>query len=401
VTQPAPQTAGPLSGLRIVDLTTVLMGPLATRILGDLGADVVRVEAPGGDELRNLGPKRSDHMGWFTLNLQRNKRSIVLDLKSDADREQFLELIAVADVCVTNLRASAIERLKITYAHLSRVNPDLIYCVANGFGSDGPYADRTAYDDVIQSVSGLASVAGWQHDSPEYMPTLIADKVAALHIVYAVLAAVVQRATVGGGDLVEVPMAEALASFTLVEHLAGHTFQPAAGPIGYERLRSRHRRPRRASDGWICVLPYTDRNWVDFLTEAGRPDAAHDERFRDRATRTLNGGALYQIVDDVLRTRTVAEWLTACEALSVPAAPVNELEDLADDPHFAAVGLLTDADHPTEGRYRRIKNPVRFARSTNVYAPAPKLGQNNEEVRAEVRVLLARRRRSTSPPDAL
>lgn len=376
--------SGPLDGYRVVDLTSVLMGPLATRILGDLGADVIRVEPTDGDMLRRLGPKRSEDMGWFVLNLQRNKRSVALDLRSDEGATALRDLLAGADAFVTNLRRRALDRLGLDPATVAALNPRLVQCVANGFGSTGPYADRTAYDDVVQSMSGIAALPEWFGEPPRFVPTVLGDKVAGLHIVYAVVAALLRRERTGIGEHIEVPMAECLAAFTLVENLAGHTLVPPEGPIGYDRMRTPHRRPRAAADGWFCFLPYSDRNWHDFLTAAGRPDLADDPRFATRASRHEHADEVWHEIDVVLAARTVAEWLEECERLSVPAAPINRLEELSDDPHFAAVGLLRTVEHPTEGPYRLVMDPVRFSGGDGgLRRPAPALGQHTAELLAE------------------
>jgi crotonobetainyl-CoA:carnitine CoA-transferase CaiB-like acyl-CoA transferase len=376
---------GPLDGLRVIDLTTVLMGPYATRILGDLGADVIRVESPAGDELRNVGPRRSPGMGWFTLNLQRNKRSVVLDLKSPEGRSRMDELLATADIFVTNLRSRAIDAMGLSADRLTSRHPELIYCIANGFGSDGPYRDRAAYDDVVQAVSGIATLHEFGGGDPKYIPTVIADKVAALHIVYAVLAAVVQRGSTGAGAVIEVPMAECVASFNLVEHLSGAVFEPPLGGYGYDRIKSPHRRPRRARDGWICVLPYTDQNWHDFFVASGLTSLADDSRMATRRGRNDHADELYRHFDAAIAERTVTEWLDLCEAHSIPAAPVRHLDELMSDEHFQTVGLLTQSEHPTEGAYQWILDPIRFngARS-GPRRPAPRLGEHNGELFGEL-----------------
>ena len=375
---------GPLAGYRVIDLTSVLMGPLATRILGDLGADVVRVEPPEGDDLRRLGPMRSEKMGWFVLNLQRNKRSVALDLKSADGAAAMRDLLGTADGFVTNLRGAALGRLGLDPDACAALNPRLVYCIANGFGSAGPYADRTAYDDVVQAASGLASLTEWFDEPPRFVPSVVGDKIAALHIVYALTAALLRRERTGVGERVEVPMAECLAAFNLAEHLAGHTFSPPEGEIGYDRVRSPHRRPRRAADGWFCFLPYTNRNWRDFLDAVGRPDLAADPRFATRTSRATHADQVWDEIDDILETRPVQEWIRLCERLSVPAARINRLDELDEDPHFHAVGLLRTVEHPSEGPYRSIMDPVRFSGGEGgLRRHAPRLGQHTDELLRE------------------
>lgn len=384
-TDPAPTPTGPLAGIRIIDLTTVVMGPMATKALGDLGADVIRIEPPDGDFMRDFEPKRNPGMSGFSMNVNRNKRSVALDLKTDPGRNALLDLVATADVFVTNLRLRALRSLGITADDLLARRPDLVYCSATGFGSDGPYADKAAYDDVIQAASGMASMFAWADDEPAFIPSVIADKIASLHITYAILAALVQRAGTGRGDVIEVPMAESLAVFNLVEHLQGHTFDPPLGRFSYQRLMTRNRRPRRSADGWVCLLPYSDRNWQDFFRIAGLDAAAADPRFATVNARIDNVDALYGLLDEVTATKTTAEWMALCDHHSIPAAPVVELEHLAEDPHFAAVGLIEDHVHPTEGPYRAARSPLRFRSGDPGLRHHPaRLGQHNQEVLAEL-----------------
>lgn len=370
-----------MRGVRVVDLTTVVMGPLSTRALGDLGADVIRVEAPGGDFMRDFEPKRNPKMSAFSMNVNRNKRSVVLDLKDPVGRQAMLDLVASADVFVSNVRPKALAGLKLSDSDLRAVQPELIYCSATGFGSDGPYADKAAYDDVIQAASGMASMFAWHGQEPSYMPAIIADKVAALHITYAVLAALYRKATTGKGDFIEVPMAESLASFNLVEHLNGHTFEPKQEPFSYPRLRTQHRKPRKTADGWACILPYSDQNWIDFFRLAGLENEADDPRFATVNARVANVDALYSLLDDAVRSKTTAEWMSICDDYSIPAAPVVDLENLADDPHFKAVGLVHEAQHPTEGPYRVVRDPLRFKSGLpGVHQPAAGLGQHTASI---------------------
>jgi crotonobetainyl-CoA:carnitine CoA-transferase CaiB-like acyl-CoA transferase len=324
-------------------------------------------------------------MSAMSLALNRNKRSIALDLKAPAGRDALLDLVATSDVFVTNMRPKALARLGLTDTDLRSRRPDLIYCSATGFGSDGPYADKAAYDDVIQAVSGLASLAAWFGDRPAYLPSIIADKITALHITYAILAALYHRAMTGEGNAIEVPMAEAMAAFNLVEHLGGHTFEPPVGQFSYQRVRSKHRRPRRSADGWVCILPYSDRNWRDFFELAGRPDLADDERFTSINARLANVDSLYGMLDEMVAARSTSEWLELCDRLSIPAVPVVELERVGEDPHFAAVELIGEHRHPTEGRYRMARDPIRYASgNTGVVRHAPRLGEHTAEVLAEL-----------------
>ncbi len=380
-----PSSTGPLNGVRILDLTTVVMGPLATRALADMGADVIRVEAPGGDFMRDFEPKRSPQMSAFSMNVNRNKRSIALDLKSEAGRDALLDLAETCNAFVTNLRPRALHSLRLTDADLRARREDLVYCSATGFGSDGPYAEKAAYDDVIQAASGLASMFAWMGDEPAYIPSIVADKVASLHITYSVAAALYNQAVNGQGEYIEVPMAESLASFNLVEHLAGHTDRRPVGEFSYLRLRTKHRKPRRSADGWVCLLPYSDQNWADFFRLSGMEQYADDPRFATVNARIENVDALYALLEEVVGSKTTAEWMKVCDDHSIPAAPVVNLEDIADDPHFEAVGLIEHHEHPTEGPYRVVRDPVMF-RSGNpgLYHHAAALGEHTAEVLTEI-----------------
>lgn len=378
---PAP---GPLAGVRIADLTTVVMGPLGTRMLGDMGADVIRVEAPDGDVIRHYKPLRSPAMSAFSINLNRNKRSIVLDLKSPEGRQAVLALLATCDVFVTNMRRSALERLGLTEAHVREVRPDIIYCVANGYDSDGPKADHAAYDDVIQAASGVSDMFSWFGGEPQLMPTILADKVTGVHVAFAIAAALHGRAVTGQGSTLEVPMAETMAAFNLVEHLGGHAFEPRES-FSYSRIMTPYRKPRRTSDGWIVLLPYSRDNWEAFWTHGGRPEFVGDPRFATAAARVEHADTLYSLMDDVVQHRTTADWLQYCEEHSIPCAEVLDLRTIADDPHFSAVELLKESQHPTEGAYRYARDPIKVdGQHTPLRHHAPRLGQDTEAILAEL-----------------
>ncbi len=380
------RSAGPLEGVRVIDLTTVVMGPFATRILGDMGADVIRVESPMPDMMREFDPKRSPAMSGFTLNLNRNKRSVVLDLKSDAGHRAIVDLVASADVFVSNLRPVALAKLGLADADLRTVRADLVYCSAVGFATGGPRSGQAAYDDVIQAVSGTASMFAWTSGQPALAPTILADKISALHIAYAISASLHHRAVTGEGDTIEVPMAEVMAAFNLVEHLNGHTFEPKQGEFSYARVRTPLRRPRRSADGWIVILPYTDANYRAFFGAVDRADLIDDERYSSVNARIRNVEALYGLVEAFAGMKTTEEWLEICEAASIPCAPVVSLEHIEDDPHFAAVGLIEIDEHPTEGTYRVVHDPVRFAsrQGSEVRRHAPRHGADTAEVMSAV-----------------
>ncbi len=376
---------GALSGVRVIDLTTVLMGPMATRMLGDHGADVIRVESLAGDSTRNGLPARHDGMSGFSLNLQRNKRSLSVDLKNPDGREIMDRLVETADVLVTNMRAAALQRLGLDAATLRKRDPNLIHCVANGFGSTGPYRDRAAYDDAIQAASGVAGLIASARGRPDYVPIVIADKITALYIVQAVMAAVLHRERAGVGQAIEVPMFETMVSFNLVEHMRGAAFEPPLGPFGYARLMSEFRRPVQTADGYMCLLPYTDANWQAFFEFVGRPDLLDEPRFATHNDRIQNIDGLYELMGQLAGEHTTAEWMDFCNDASIPAAPVMDLADVDADPHLAAVDLISTRDHPTEGSYRYVRDPITYsASSTELRHHAPRLGEHAGAILGEL-----------------
>lgn len=378
-----PQT--PLAGIRICDLTTVVMGPLATRMLADMGADVIRVETPSGDIIRDYTPMRSPQMSAFSMNLNRNKRSITLDLKTDAGREALADLIKTCDVFVTNMRRAALDRLGLDESGVRELRSDIVYCVANGFGSAGPRADEAAYDDVVQAASGLAGMFAWMGDEPQLVPSIYADKITGTHIAFAIAAAIYGRSQSGVGASIEVPMAETMAAFNLVEHLGGLTYEPPEGEFSYQRVRNPNRRPRRTKDGWMVIMPYNTSNWHDFWDVGGRSDLQDDKRFQTHGDRAKNAVALYATVDPIALFLTTDEWLEFCAERSIPAAAVLDLEEIQDDEHFAAVGLLQDDVHPTEGPYRWVRSPIIFdGKPSTLERHAPRLGADTADVFAEI-----------------
>lgn len=373
-----PQT--PLEGIRILDLTSVIMGPLATRILGDLGADVIKIEPPEGEMLRSAEGARISPM---MLNLYRNKRSVVLDLKAAEGRRALEALIPTADVFVHNLRPKVMERLGFTYAAVEALNPSIIYCAACGFGSDGPYAEKPAYDDLIQAASGFASTAVPLTGEPAYAPAIICDKLAAQAIAQTVLAALLHRERGAGGQAIEVPMFETAIDFNLVEGFGGRVYEPPRGPPGYARLQTRERRPFRTADGYACILPYSARNWCDFLDFIGRSE--WKDRVGSAEARLSNIEGLYGVIREAAVKRSTAEWLAFCDGADIPCMPVLDLGELAEDPHVETVGLMEITDHPTEGAYRALRPPVRFSAAPyRLRRHAPALGAHTQEVLAEV-----------------
>jgi len=375
---------GPLTGVRVLDLTTVIMGPFATHILADLGADVIKIESPEGDSLRHYEPLRSPGMSGNVLNLHRNKRSIVLDLKRPECRAALDRLIERADVFVHNLRANAIGRLGYDYERVRTINSNIVYCGAYGFGAKGPYADKPAYDDLIQAGSGVAALFGQVHGEPAYVPTVICDKLAGQAIAYSVMAALYQVARGGGGQAIEVPMLETTIEFNLAEHMFGAAFVPPLSRPGFTRLLTRSRKPYRTQDGYACILPYSDQNWRDFYEFTGRVEFKSDARFKRLSDRVQNISVLYQMLEEEAVKHTTQEWMRFCDRVNIPCMPVLSLDNVADDPHVKAVELFSTAEHPSEGRYRMVRRPVSFSRAPfRVRRHAPRLGEHTRSVLEE------------------
>jgi crotonobetainyl-CoA:carnitine CoA-transferase CaiB-like acyl-CoA transferase len=370
-----PAATGPLAGLRVLDLTSVIMGPFATQILGDLGADVVSIEDVGGDTNRAMGPGPHPQFSGTTLNLLRNKRNVSLDLKHPDGREAFLRLVERSDVMVTNLRPGPLARLRLDYDHVRARRPDIVFCAAHGWPSDSERADAPAYDDVIQAATGIADVFTRARGEPLLVPSIIADKVCGLTIVYSVLAAIRHRDRTGEGQRLEVPMVDAVRAFMLVEHGSGGIPVPPAAPPGYPRILTPNRKPQRTTDGWINVLPYSQQHFQDLFAHGGHPEWA-DERVRGR-NRITHADTLYRDVAAILATNTTAYWMAFCDAEGIPASRVVTLEEL--------VAELPIADHPAAGRYRQTPSPVRFsATPPSVRRHAPTIGQHGDEVMAEL-----------------
>lgn len=366
--------------MRVLDLTSVLMGPFATRILGDMGADVIKIEPPEGDMLRSAEGAR---LSPVMMNLYRNKRSVVLDLKSEDGKAALRAMIATADVLVHNLRPHVMERLGFTYETVRALNPDIVYCAAIGFGSAGPYSEKPAYDDLIQAASGFAAANLPLTGQPAYAPAAICDKLVGQAIVYAILGALLQRARGGGGQAVEVPMFEVAVDFNLVEGLGGAVYVPQRGPSGWPRMKTIERRPFRTADGFACILPYSTRNWFAFFDAVGLPD--WKGLYRDASTRMEQIETLYAMIREKAPTRTTAEWAEFCDSADIPFMPVMDVADIARDPHVQAVNLMPIVEHPTEGPYHAVSQPIRFGGAPfAVRRHAPSLGQHTREILAEI-----------------
>lgn len=367
----------PLAGIRVLDLTSVVMGPYATQLLGDLGADVITVEPGRGETNRAMGPGPTPQLSGISLNLLRNKRNVSINFKRPEGRLALLDIAETCDVFITNLRPGTIARAGLTYQDIKERRPDVVYCQAHGYPSDSAHADDPAYDDVIQAQTGIADATARVTGQPMVSATLLADKVCGLTIVYAVLAALYRRSVTGSGDHIEVPMAETVAAFTLVEHGAAAIPRPPLGPAGYPRILTPNRRPWPTKDGWMMVLPYTKEHYDSIFTEVGRDDLLGDERYSTGRKRIANSSFLYDTVGRILQSRTTGEWVTFFREHDVPAAEVGDLEDI--------VEKLPEAEHPHAGTYKVIPPPVRFAEAPqSVRRPAPLVGEHTDEVLAEV-----------------
>jgi len=383
--------AGPLAGVRIVDLTTMLMAPYATQILGDMGADVIKVESPEGDALRGIGPLRNPGMGAIALQVNRSKRSIVLDLKTPEGLEAVRDLLKGADVLVYNLRPQSMARLGLGYDAVRSLNPKIIYAGLYGFGQDGPYAALPAFDDLIQgmvAVPWLAQQAkgGAAGGEPAYAPTAIVDRGVALWAVGQISAALYHRAQAGEGQKIDMPMFEMMAGFVLGDHLAGEAFDPPLGPAGYVRMLNKHRHPFRTKDGYLCAMIYTDKHWRAFFRALGREaEFDADARYRSMTTRTQHIETLYGELAELLLTRTRDEWLRLFAQADVPATPLHDLDSLLHDPHLAAIGFFGVEEHPSEGRLRTMAYPSAWsATQPGATRHVPRLGEHSLEVLREI-----------------
>ena len=378
---------GPLAGYRILDLTAVVLGPLATQVLGDYGADIIKVEPTTGDQMRANGVSKTRGMSSIFLAINRNKRSLAVDLKTPEGLDAIMRLLPTIDAVVHNMRVPAIERLGLGYEAVRRIKPDIVYCVATGFGESGAHAGRPAFDDVIQASSGLADLLGHESGVPDYAPTLLADKTCGMALCNAVLAALLHRERTGQGQSVEVPMLETMVAFNMAEHLGGLTFagQDAPdAPAGYARLLAGGRKPAPTKDGYIALLPYSSEHWVDFFQAAGREDLASQFDLQDRHARNARVKELYAAMHQVTRTLTTDEALAMCERLDIPATRLWSLQELPDHPHLQSVDLFQLVDHPSEGLIRSVRPPTLFSASpADVVRQAPRVGEHTREVLRE------------------
>ena len=382
-----------LNGVRVIDFTTVVLGPYAAQMLGDLGAEVIKVEPRAGDVFRAVRPGHHAEMGAGYLNLNRNKRSIAIDMRRPEGLAAIDRLVASADLVIHNMRAASAERLGIGFERLKGVNPRLAYCFTAGFGVGGRDADVPAYDDTIQARAGVAALNALASGEPRFLSTIVADKVGGLHLTVGALAALAARDRTGEATCVEAPMFESMVSFLMVEQLAGRTFVPPLGKTGYDRLLSPYRKPHRTADGFIGILPYNTQQWTRFLSLIGREDLAADPRVTDPVQRSRNIDMLYATIEGALPARTTSEWLALLGERDIPCAPVNSLDDVLEDPHLADVQLFREIEHPSEGRLVSVRSPFQGGAALDD-APAPMLG-------ADSRALLVELGYSTDEVDAL
>ena len=385
MTKLASENKGPLAGIKILDLTTVVMGPFSTQILGDMGAEVIKVEAPGGDNMRWVGPMRNPGMGHIHMHLNRNKRSLVLDLKKPEGLDALKRLIKAADALLYNVRPQAMARLGLGYEAVKAINPKLVYVGAYGFSERGTYAGRPAYDDLIQGAAGVPSLTLEQgSDVPRYAPVTLGDRSVGLQTVIATIGALFHAQRTGQGQAVDVTMFESLSQFVLGDHMGGKTFEPPIGDAGYARLIAPHRRPYGTKDGYLCVLIYNDKHWSNFFDAIERTDLKAHEHFCTHTARAANIREVYSFVADIMLTRTTAEWRELLEKADIPNTPMHSMDSLIDDPHLNAAGFFPLYEHPTEGTVRTTA-PVGEWSATplSIRRLAPALGEHSREVLQE------------------
>jgi crotonobetainyl-CoA:carnitine CoA-transferase CaiB-like acyl-CoA transferase len=376
------EATGPLKGVRVLDLTAVVLGPFATQTLGDWGADVIKVENIEGDQARNSGLFRNRGMASVFLQINRNKRSLALNLKSEEGKDVLRRLIATVDVLVSNVRPAGMARLGFGYDACKALNPRLIYAVATGFGQDGPWRARPAFDEIIQAASGFASAMG-SDDQPQFVPSLAADKLTGMAMVSAVCAALYHRERSGEGQLVEVPMMETLTAFNSVEMMGGMSFEPSLGEPGYKRMR--HRKPAKTKDGWVTMLPYSSANWCAFFEAAGRPELIEALGVNDPVRRNQNIDQVYETMREIALTRTTAEWEKLLLRIDVPHTAFTRMTEVTEQAHLKAVEMFPVMEHPSEDTIRVAKPPTRFASTpASIRRHVPRLGEHTVEVLREL-----------------
>jgi len=371
-----------LDGVKVIELGHILLGPHAAQTLGDFGAEIIKIEAPTGDLYREVGIKKMPKMSAQWLSCNRNKRSVVLDLKQNEGRQAIIDLVENADVFVHNMRPFAIEKLGLDYESLKAINPRLVYCFSSGFGQAGPYKDYPAFDDVIQAYSGMASVNGHNLGAPQFVPVAVTDHMASMNLVQAMLAGLYRQQASGKGCLVEVPMYETVVSTILNQHLSGASFDPPVGTVGYPRMLSASRKPCETKDGFVAHGVYSFHHWQAFLPAVDRVDILESGKLDDPSELAANISELYEIVArEIMPLRTTQEWLDLMSSLDIPCAPINSLDDLITDPHLNSVGLFRTIDHPTQGRLTQVRNPMSVTDVEEVVdIPPPDLGLDTQAV---------------------
>ena len=380
-----PAATGPLAGIRVIDLTINILGPLAAQILGDMGADVIKIEAPEGDPMRYSGLSKHAGMASLFMNTNRNKRSVVLDLKRAAPLEALLRLAETADVFMHSMRPQTAERLGVSDAALRARHPRIIYACGPGYRSDGPQRDRPAFDDVIQGESGLAAMVGRSAGEPRYTPMIIADKLCGNVLASAIGMALFSRERTGHGQEVSVPMLETMLSFNLVEHLWTNFFESGRDDLGYARIFSPHRKPYATRDGHICMLAVSDNQWRRLFGVIGRPELGADARFAEIKARTSNISELYGILAAEIKRKTTAEWQALLDAADLPNGAVNDFSGMAENPYLDTTGFFRHYEHPSEGAMVTTAIPVQFGSTPgSLRLPPPRLGEHTEAVLRDI-----------------
>jgi crotonobetainyl-CoA:carnitine CoA-transferase CaiB-like acyl-CoA transferase len=374
-----------LNGIRVLDLTTVVLGPFATQILGDFGAEVIKIENLDGDMMRAVRPGSSDEMGAGFVNCNRNKKCIAVNLKTSEGQEIFYRLVKNSDAVVHNMRDRTAVNLGIGYKDLIKIKSDLVYCGAQGFGSRGPSSDIPAYDDIIQAASGLAYLNSDGQGNPRYLPTIVADKVSGLQLAIGVLGGLINKLRTGEGCFVESPMFEGLVAFLMAEQMAGYSYVPSTGGTGYDRLTASYRRPYPTADGFIAILPYSTKNWIDFFTMMGRPELADLEIVKDPIKRSENINTLYEKLYEIAPEKTTDEWCEILRNANIPHTKVNHLDDLLEDNHLRQVGLFEEYEHPTEGPMRQVRSHYSMEGvEESLDEPTQRIGQSTDKVLLEL-----------------
>lgn len=370
-----------LEGLKVLDLTTVVLGPFLTQIMGDLGAEVIKVESLNGDIYRGVYPGKNKNMGAGFLNCNRNKKSISIDLKTTEGLEILKKLILKSDVFVHNMRMASIENLGLSYSIVSEINPSIIYCSATGFGSGGKYKDKPAYDDIIQSMSGMADLLKDEKGTPQMVPTIMTDKISGLYTLYGILSALYYRNISGKGVEIEVPMYESMVSFLLTEHLQGHIYDPPLGEPGYQRILNKHRKPHKTSDGYITIMPYSYQNWIGLFELLNRKEMAGTAWLKDATERSRRSAELYKIIGESTPEKSTAYWMAELEQRDIPCARVHSLDEIMHDVHLEEVSFFQERNHPTEGKLRLPAQPLKInGEPSTEHRPAPNLGADTLEI---------------------